>query len=202
MRGPKRFARRADEIALERFLRRERDRVEEQIEPLGLAADFFEKGSDLLRLSRRRRDKAACFAELADEFLDVFLQALALIIENQARARRGPSLGDRPGDAAFIRDAEDDAGFACENLFCHNAPTLGGIASRESPRLSAVNGAHFRTPARPSYEPWRPWIGPLLRSWICSCVLPPRSGGVPGRCLRQDSSNAADTRPADNSTKS
>ena len=58
-------------------------------------------------------------AKFADQLLDVFLQPFALVIENQSRAGRGPCLGDRPGDAALVRDAENDAGFACENLFLH-----------------------------------------------------------------------------------
>ena len=50
-------------------------------------------------------------AERAGQFLDVFLQPLALVIEDELGARLMPGLRDGPGDAALVGDAENNAGF-------------------------------------------------------------------------------------------
>ena len=48
------------------------------------------------------------------EFLDVFLEAFALVGEGEFRARFVPGLRDGPGDGAFVGDAEDDSEFSRE----------------------------------------------------------------------------------------
>ena len=53
-------------------------------------------------------------AECAGEFLDVFLEAFALVSEGELRALLVPGLRDGPGDGAFVGDAEDDSEFSCE----------------------------------------------------------------------------------------
>ncbi len=143
MRSPKSFARGAEKIAFQRFLRRESDGVKEKIEAIGLALNFFKKGGDLAIARDVAGIKGRISAELADEFLDVFFQAFALVIENQARARRGPRFRDRPGDAAFIGDAEDDTGFPCENLICHNERTLAALGPRERSLSLGMPGRFF-----------------------------------------------------------
>ena len=121
VRRPKRLPRRADEIALERFLRRERHRVQHQIEPVRFPADLREKLRDL-RVARNIAGKQRrAFAKLPHQFLDVLLQPLALIIENQTRPGRSPRLGDRPRDAPLVRHAENDANLPRQNLVRHNA---------------------------------------------------------------------------------
>ena len=62
-------------------------------------------------------------AEGPGEFLDVLLEPLALVVENQFRAGAMPCLRDRPGDAAFVGHAEDDAGFAGQGkVAAHGRP--------------------------------------------------------------------------------
>src|SRR5205085_10929532 len=107
-------------------------RVEEQIEPFSLAADLLEKRADLSVARHIAGEERSLLTKLADQFLDVFFQALALIIENQSCARGRPRLRDRPSDASFICDPKDDPSFACENLFSHNAQSLGVGGTRRN----------------------------------------------------------------------
>src|ERR1043166_998947 len=119
MRGTERFARRADEIAFQRFFRREGERMEHKIDMIGFAAHFFEKSLDLGVARHVAREKRRVLSELADEFFHIFFQSLALIIENQSRAGGGPGLGNRPGDTALVRHSEDYAGLSCQYLLNH-----------------------------------------------------------------------------------
>ena len=90
-------------------------------------ANVFEKCFDLIVARHIAGKQRSLFSELAGQFLDIFLQPFALIIENQARTRRGPSFCDRPGDAAFVRHAEDEADFSCQNFVGHkNVKKLQG----------------------------------------------------------------------------
>src|SRR5258708_5438361 len=95
--------------------------MQQQIEPISFAANFAEKIRDISIVRNIARMKRRPFAELADELLDVLLQALALIVKNQFCARGGPGFGNRPGDAALVRHAEDDASFSGQNLWSHRA---------------------------------------------------------------------------------
>src|SRR5438034_636132 len=71
MRGAKCFACRAQEIAFQCFSRRERKRVQHQVEPIGLAAHLFKKTPDL-SVTRDVAGKEWCFfSKFIDEFLDV-----------------------------------------------------------------------------------------------------------------------------------
>ena len=57
--------------------------------------------------------------KLRDEFLDVFLQAFSLIVEEEGCSGLLPSLGNVPCDAAFVGDAENDADFTCKGSVTH-----------------------------------------------------------------------------------
>src|SRR5436305_7800963 len=143
MRGPKSVARGAKEIAFQRFLRRESNRVEKKIKAIGLGLHLFKKRRDLAvardvaRIERRLR------AEFGDEFLDVFLEPFTLVIENEARAGRRPNLCDSPCDASFIGDPEDDARFSRQKLIPHNDMTLAALCRSESRGRLGRRGRFF-----------------------------------------------------------
>ena len=61
-------------------------------------------------------------AEGPGQFLDIVLQPLALVIENQLRARLVPRLRDRPRDAALVGHAEDNAGLAGQRKMNTHSP--------------------------------------------------------------------------------
>ena len=114
---------------------------------------------DLFVLRDIARVKRSARAKFTDEFLDVFLQAFALVIKNESCSSRGPCLGDRPRDAALVRDAEDDAGFACENLFRHNVRTLAALRRGESATMpedpfDSVSGSTARLALRETGAGW------------------------------------------------
>ena len=52
--------------------------------------------------------------ELGDEGVGFFLEALVLVADGEGGAGFGQLLGDAPGDAAFVGQAEDDGDFAFE----------------------------------------------------------------------------------------
>ena len=99
-------------IAFERFLRRERDRMQQKIDPISLASHFLEKRLDLGIVRNVAWKQRRLFPELADQFLDVLFQPFALIIEDQACPGIRPGFRDRPRDAALVRHAENNTGFA------------------------------------------------------------------------------------------
>ena len=116
VRGPKRLACRTHKIAFERFLGRERDGMQHKIDTVGFAANFFKKRRDFFVAGNIARKQRGLFAKFTHEFLDVFLQPLALIIENQFCASIRPRFRDCPGDAAFVRHAKNDADFTGQDL--------------------------------------------------------------------------------------
>ena len=136
MRDSKRFAGCAQEIAFERFLRRERNRMEQQIDTISFAADFFEKCFDLGIVGNVTRKKRRFLAERGREFLHVFLQSLALIIENQTRAGVRPCLRDRPRDAALVRHTKYQANFSCQDLLSHRRATYAALSSGKHSKRS------------------------------------------------------------------
>ena len=77
------------------------------------APHLLEKCFDLIVARDVARKERSLFAELADQFLDIFLQPFTLVIENQARTCRRPGLCDRPGDAALVRHAENKPDLSC-----------------------------------------------------------------------------------------
>ncbi len=132
MRGPEGFARRAHEVAFERFLRREGNRVQQQIEPVRFASNLAKKICDLFVFRDVTRMKRRPFAEFAHQFFDIFLQSLTLIIEDQFRAGRGPCFGNRPRNAAFVRHPENDTDLACQNLIRHDASPYAPFPPRKT----------------------------------------------------------------------
>ena len=113
-RQPEAVARRVGEAALEILGGRERDGVDEQVEPAAeRLADLGEDARDVLVRAdvalghERRVDR---LGELADALLD----ALALEGERELRALLGERLRDRPRDRAPVGDAEHERPLALE----------------------------------------------------------------------------------------
>ena len=75
-------------------------------------ADFGEDAGDVFVFGDVAGHEEGIGAEGGGEFLDVFLEAFALVGEGKARAGLVPGLGDGPRDGAFVGDAEDDPGFS------------------------------------------------------------------------------------------
>ena len=119
MGGAERFAGGADKIAFQRFLWGERQRVQHQIKPTSLAAHFFKKCADFFVARNVARHQWRFLSKFSDQFLDVFLQSLALIIKNEARAGAGPRFSNRPRDAALVRHAENETDLPFQNLLSH-----------------------------------------------------------------------------------
>ena len=111
------LARGIDELAREFFARREGHRMDQKIE----GADFFlhvlHQGgnlgivSDVAREGFRARHRG-------NEFLDVLPQPLVLIVENELRPLAGCRLGNGPGDAVFVRYADNESLFTVSNMVC------------------------------------------------------------------------------------
>ena len=93
--------------------------MQHQIDAIGLAPNVFEKCFNLIVAGDVAGEQRSFFSELSGQFLDIFFQSFALIIENQPRTRRGPSLCDRPGDAALVRYTKNESDFSCQNLVGH-----------------------------------------------------------------------------------
>src|SRR5207248_8580266 len=132
VRRAKSFAGRADKITFERFLGRESNGMQHEIEPVGFATDLPEKFGDVLVFGHVAWPKWRSFAKFAHQLLDIFLQALALVIENQLRSGRGPRFRDGPRDTPLVRHAKDKTELACENLLRHNALTIAAFRSPQS----------------------------------------------------------------------
>ena len=102
-----------DELACEFFARREGHRMDQKVE----CADFFlhvlHQGSNLGVVSNIARE---CFRARhgGNEFLDVFPQPLVLIVEDELRPLAGCRLGNGPGNAVFVRHANDESFFTVE----------------------------------------------------------------------------------------
>ena len=105
----KRLAAGVHEFPFERGLGRERHRVQEQMQLAEFFADGFEDAGDFLVLRHIARQDERVRAELAGEFRDVFLDAVALIREREFRAFARPRLRDGPGDGALVGDTEDNS---------------------------------------------------------------------------------------------
>src|SRR6266571_492150 len=109
MRNAKRFPRRAYEITFKCFFRRERERMEQKIDMIGFAADFFKEALDLGVARNVAGEQRRFFSESGRQFLNIFFQPLALVIKNQTRARGRPRLSNCPGNAALIRNTENNS---------------------------------------------------------------------------------------------
>src|SRR5262249_25901991 len=140
------LARGREKSSFERFLWRERNRMEHQIQTRRVPAHLFEKSIDLLVASNIAGIKRSIGTKLAHQVLDVFFQTLALVIENQTGSSAGPGFRNRPGDAPFVRDSEDDAVFTRENFFCHNRSTLPGLPTMKRLRTTVQGQTNFPFP--------------------------------------------------------
>src|SRR5262249_8108138 len=105
---------RVHEFAFERLLRREGDRMQEQVQFSELLPHALEHVGDILISCHVAGYQQRVRAERSGEFLDVFLEALALIGEGEPRPGPVPSLRDGPGDGALVSDTEYDPEFSSE----------------------------------------------------------------------------------------
>ena len=105
----KRLAAGVHKFSFERGLGRERHRVQEQIQPAKFFADGFEDAGDFLVLRHIARQDERVRAERAGKFLDVFLDAIALIREREFRALARPRLRDGPGNGALVGNTENNS---------------------------------------------------------------------------------------------
>jgi hypothetical protein len=112
MRHTERLTARVHEFAFQRVFRRIGNRVQQQVQLAKFFADGLEDARDVFILGHVARQNQGVAAERASEFLDVFLEAFALISERQFRALARPRLRDGPGDGAFVGDAEDNPSFS------------------------------------------------------------------------------------------
>ena len=103
-----------DEAALEVLRCRERDRVDEDVEPAAERVCHLREdprdvvvGADVALGDERARDALG-------EVAHVLLDALALVGERDGRPLVGEPLRDRPRDRALVRDAENERLLAFE----------------------------------------------------------------------------------------
>ena len=105
---PEAVARRVREAALEVLGRRERDRVDEDVEPAAeRLPDLAEHAVDVLVGAHVALDHERAVDRLG-EVADALLDALALVRERDLGALVGEPAGDRPRDRAPVGDAEDE----------------------------------------------------------------------------------------------
>ncbi len=85
-----------------------------------LFCNRLENGGDIIVLRYITRQDQGLGSEGAGQFLDIFLEALALISECEFGAGFMPGLGNGPRNGAFVSHTEDDSCFASElrHEFC------------------------------------------------------------------------------------
>ena len=105
----KRLAAGVHEFSFERGLGRERHRMQEQMQLAEFFADGFEDTGDFLVLGHVARQDERVRAKRAGEFLDVFLDAIALVREREFRALARPRLRDGPGNGALVGNTENNS---------------------------------------------------------------------------------------------
>src|ERR1700736_2101796 len=108
--------------------------MKQEIDPLRLAADFVEKILDVGVVRDVAWKQRRLFSERGGEFLDVFLQSLALIIKNQTRAGIRPGLGDRPRNAALVGDAKNNSDLSFQHWLRHTESTIAAITVAQQQR--------------------------------------------------------------------
>ena len=115
--------RHVDDASLQRLLRREGDRMDDEIELAPRLGDPFEHRLHLARHAHVERHDDRRF-EFACERLDVFLGLVVEIGHREFGAERAECLGAAPGDRMFIGNADDEA------LSCPREAwlSLGGIS--------------------------------------------------------------------------
>jgi hypothetical protein len=105
--------------------------VQEQVDAVGVLSHLAEEAVDLLVGGDVAGIDRRLGAERAGQFLDVVLQPLALVIEDQLGARLVPRLRDRPGNAALVRHAENNAGLAGQGKITAHRPSMMQAAPGE-----------------------------------------------------------------------
>src|SRR2546423_259634 len=131
MRGAERFARCAHEIAFQSFLRRKRDRMQEKIDSIRFPAHFFEEILYFGVVRHVAWKERNLFTESRGQFLHVFFQPLALIVENQPCAGIRPCLRDCPCNRALVRDTEDKTDFSFQNGLGHTRSTITAFVAKQ-----------------------------------------------------------------------
>src|ERR1700730_2499187 len=117
--------------------------MKQKIDPVGLAADLFEETLYFAVVRNIARKQRRLFAERGGQLLDVFLQPLALIIENQTGAGIRPRLGNSPCDAAFVGDTKNNSNLSFQHTLRHTGSTITGITVAQQQR-SAFSAAATR----------------------------------------------------------
>src|SRR5436853_6382711 len=113
--------------------------MQQEIDPIGFATDFFEKRFDLGIIRDIAREKWRFFSKCSRQFLDVFFQALALVIENQTCTGFRPSLRDRPCNAALVRDTKNNSNLSFQHGLRHKRSTITAISAEQSSDLLALH---------------------------------------------------------------
>src|SRR5215475_3519638 len=99
--------------ALQRFTRRERKHMSNEIEVTDFLANSIHQRLDLL-ITRNVTLHQQWIVEQWSQFSDVFAQPLTLIRQYEPSSRLIDRIRDTPRDAALVGDPHDQAGFAFE----------------------------------------------------------------------------------------
>ena len=105
--------------SLQRLLRRERDRVDDEVEFPPFLSDAIEHGLHFAGRSDFERHQDGRF-ELARQRLDVFLRLVVEIGHGKLGAECPECLGAAPRDRILVGDADDKAFLALEQLGFHD----------------------------------------------------------------------------------
>ena len=83
--------------------------MEQEIQLRSVLGNLAEKSGDFFVPRNIARVDGGVGPELGHKLLHVFFQAFALVVENQFCASVVPGLGNRPGNAAFVCHAKNNA---------------------------------------------------------------------------------------------
>ncbi len=110
-RSPEALARRVDKVSGQFFPRCICNRMNQEIEFARFLSDAVHQRLDLRIVSCITHERLRA-RQGSDQFFNVLLQALILIVEEELRALAGGGLSDRPGDAVLVGHAHDQPCFA------------------------------------------------------------------------------------------
>ena len=91
---------------------------------IGFAAHFFKKILYFGIVGNVAWEQRRFFSKSCRQFLHIFFQPLALVIENQPSAGGRPGLGNCPGDTALIRDTENNSHLSFQHWLRHTRSTI------------------------------------------------------------------------------
>ncbi len=120
MRHPKRLAIRVDELAFKRLPGREGDRMQQQMQFAEFLARFGKDTLDLIVFGDVARQEQSVRSKGPCQFLDIFLEAFALVGKGKFRAGPVPRLRDGPCNRAFVCHPKNDSQFAFKSR-CHRS---------------------------------------------------------------------------------